>query len=171
MCIGGTSQFPLTCFRGIDQWGERFGYLLLDPMVGAIGAFSFRDGIATGGQVRSPICRIGNVEHNEQSFPLLTLYRRENTDSGGAGKYRGGNSAITAFIPHGTREIEHETESSGAAIPTAPGLAGGYPACTNAYAFSPAPTPWAAPRAREVEQCWSPPGAACYHQDQNSTLT
>src|SRR5215467_15885081 len=47
MCIGGTSQFPLTCFRGIDQWGERFGYLLLDPMVGAIGAFSFRDGIAT----------------------------------------------------------------------------------------------------------------------------
>ena len=135
MCIGGTSQFPLTCFRGIDQWGERFGYLLLDPMVGAIGAFSFRDGIATGGQVRSPICRIGNVEHNEQSFPILTLYRRENTDSGGAGKFRGGNSAITAFIPHGTPEIEHETESSGAAIPTAPGLAGGYPACTNAYEF------------------------------------
>jgi N-methylhydantoinase B len=135
MCIGGTSQFPLTCFRGVDQWGERFGYLLLDPMVGAIGAFSFRDGIATGGQVRSPICRIGNVEHNEQSFPILTLYRRENTDSGGAGKYRGGNSAITAFIPHGTTEIWHETESSGAAIPTAPGLFGGYPACTNAYDF------------------------------------
>jgi len=135
MCIGGTSQFPLTCFRGIDQWGERFGYLLLDPMVGAIGAFSFRDGIATGGQVRSPICRIGNVEHNEQSFPILTLYRRENTDSGGAGKYRGGNSAITAFIPHGTSEMWHETESSGAAIPTAPGLNGGYPACTNAYDF------------------------------------
>src|SRR5262245_4642004 len=135
MCIGGTSQFPLTCFRGIDQWGERFGYLLLDPMVGAIGAFSFRDGIATGGQVRSPICRIGNVEHNEQSFPILTLYRRENTDSGGAGKYRGGNSAITAFIPHGTAEIWHETESSGAAIPTAPGLFGGFPACTNAYDF------------------------------------
>jgi N-methylhydantoinase B len=135
MCIGGTSQFPLTCFRGIDQWGERFGYLLLDPMVGAIGAFSFRDGIATGGQVRSPICRIGNVEHNEQSFPILTLYRRENTDSGGAGKYRGGNSAITAFVPHGTDEIWHETESSGAAIPTAPGLYGGYPACTNAYDF------------------------------------
>jgi N-methylhydantoinase B len=135
MCIGGTSQFPLTCFRGVDQWGERFGYLLLDPMVGAIGAFSFRDGIATGGQVRSPICRIGNVEHNEQSFPILTLYRRENTDSGGAGLYRGGNSAITAFIPHGTSEMWHETESSGAAIPTAPGLFGGYPACTNAYDF------------------------------------
>src|SRR5499426_652678 len=135
MCIGGTSQFPLTCFRGIDQWGERFGYLLLDPMVGAIGAFSFRDGIATGGQVRSPICRIGNVEHNEQSFPLLILHRKENTDSGGAGKYRGGNSASVAFIPHGTTHITQDTESSGAAIPTAPGLAGGYPATTNYYQF------------------------------------
>lgn len=135
MCIGGTSQFPLTVYRGIDQWGERFGYVLLDPMVGAIGAFAFRDGIATGGQVRSPICRIPNVEHNEQSFPLLVLYRRENTDSGGAGKYRGGNSAVVGFIPHGTDEIIQDTESSGAAIPTAPGLFGGYPACTNAYEF------------------------------------
>jgi N-methylhydantoinase B len=135
MTIGGTSQFPLTVFRGIDQWGEKFGYLLLDPMVGAIGAFSFRDGIATGGQVRSPICRIGNVEHNEQSFPLLILHRKENTDSGGAGKYRGGNSAAVAFIPHGTTHITQDTESSGAAIPTAPGLAGGYPANTNYYRF------------------------------------
>src|SRR5437899_3069822 len=135
MTIGGTSQFPLTVFRGIDQWGEKFGYLLLDPMVGAIGAFSFRDGIATGGQVRSPICRIGNVEHNEQSFPLLILHRKENTDSGGAGKYRGGNSASVAFIPHGTTHITQDTESSGAAIPTAPGLAGGYPANTNYYLF------------------------------------
>src|SRR5262245_18914159 len=104
-------------------------------MVGAIGAFSFRDGIATGGQVRSPICRIGNVEHNEQSFPLLILHRKENTDSGGAGKYRGGNSASVAFIPHGTTHITQDTESSGAAIPTAPGLAGGYPATTNYYQF------------------------------------
>src|SRR5262249_39224495 len=136
MTIGGTSQFPLTVFRGVDQWGERFGYLLLDPMVGAIGAFSFRDGIATGGQVRSPICRIGNVEHNEQSFPLLILYRKENTDSGGAGKFRGGNSASVSFIPHGTTHITQDTESSGAAIPTAPGLAGGYPATTNYYRFT-----------------------------------
>jgi N-methylhydantoinase B len=133
MTIGGTSQFPLTVFRGIDQWGEKFGYLLLDPMVGAIGAFSFRDGIATGGQVRSPICRIGNVEHNEQSFPLLIIHRKEN--AGGAGKYRGGNSASVAFIPHGTTHIIQDTESSGAAIPTAPGLAGGYPANTNYYLF------------------------------------
>src|SRR5439155_25700561 len=78
---------------------------------------------------------IGNVEHNEQSFPLLILHRKENTDSGGAGKYRGGNSASVAFILHGTTHITQDTESSGAAIPTAPGLAGGYPATTNYYQF------------------------------------
>ncbi|PWU25156.1 MAG: hypothetical protein C5B48_02770 [Candidatus Rokuibacteriota bacterium] len=85
--------------------------------------------------MRSPICRIGNVEHNEQSFPLLVLYRKEKTDSGGAGKYRGGNSAAVSFVPHGTDHIVQDTESSGAAIPTAPGLVGGYPANTNSYRF------------------------------------
>src|SRR5439155_17751810 len=70
-----------------------------------------------------------------QSFPLLFLYRKENTDSGGAGRYRGGNSASVSFIPHGTSHIVQDTESSGAAIPTAPGLAGGYPATTNYYRF------------------------------------
>jgi N-methylhydantoinase B len=40
-----------------------------------------------------------------------------------------------AFIPHGTTHITQDTESSGAAIPTAPGLAGGYPANTNYYRF------------------------------------
>src|SRR5262249_40281893 len=54
---------------------------------------------------------------------------------GGAGKYRGGKSASVAFIPHGTTHITQDTESSGAAIPTAPGLAGGYPATTNYYRF------------------------------------
>ncbi|HUE19599.1 MAG TPA: hydantoinase B/oxoprolinase family protein, partial [Stellaceae bacterium] len=55
MCIGGTSQWPATIFRGIDQWGERYGYLLVDPIGGAIGAFSTQDGISTGGQSRTPI--------------------------------------------------------------------------------------------------------------------
>ena len=43
--------------------------------------------------------------------------------------------AAVSFIPHGTTHIVQDTESSGAAIPTAPGLAGGYPATTNYYQF------------------------------------
>jgi N-methylhydantoinase B len=135
MCIGGTSQWPATIFRGIDQWGERYGYLLIDPIGGAIGAFAQADGINTGGQARTPICQLPNVEHTEQNFPLLFLYRKELPDSGGAGKYRGGLSAESCFIAHNTPQITHDTLSSGNAIPTSTGMMGGYPATTNAYAF------------------------------------
>jgi len=136
MCIGGTSQWPATIFRGIDQWGERYGYLLVDPIGGAIGAFSHADGISTGGQARTPICKLPNVEHTEQSFPVLFLYRKEITDSGGAGKFRGGLSAESCFIPHGTDQITHDTLSSGNAVPTSTGMMGGYPGAVNRYRFT-----------------------------------
>jgi N-methylhydantoinase B len=135
MCIGGTSQWPATIFRGVDQWGERYGYLLVDPIGGAIGAFSHADGISTGGQARTPICKLPNVEHTEQSFPVLFLYRKEITDSGGAGKFRGGLSAESCFVPHGTDMITHDTLSSGNAVPTSTGMMGGYPGAVNRYRF------------------------------------
>jgi N-methylhydantoinase B len=135
MGIGGTSQWPATVFRGTDQWGERFGYILVDPIGGAIGAFAHADGISTGGQSRTPICKLPNVEHTEQSFPVLFLYRKEITDSGGAGRWRGGLSAESCFVPHGTDAIVHDTLSSGNAIPTAPGMMAGYPGAVNRYRF------------------------------------
>ncbi len=135
MCIGGTSQWPATIFRGTDQWGEPYGYLLVDPIGGAIGAFAAGDGISTGGQSRTPLCKLPNVEHTEQTFPLLFLYRKEVVDSGGAGKYRGGMSAESCFIPHRTDRVTHDTLSSGNAIPTSPGMMGGYPGTTNVYKF------------------------------------
>jgi N-methylhydantoinase B len=135
MCIGGTSQWPATIFRGTDQWGERYGYILVDPIGGAIGAFSTGDGISTGGQSRTPICKLPNVEHTEKTFPLLFLYRKEVIDSGGAGKFRGGLSAESCFIPHGTDVITQDTLSSGNAIPTSPGMMGGYPGSVNVYKF------------------------------------
>ena len=135
MCIGGTSQWPATIFRGTDQWGEPYGYLLVDPIGGAIGAFATGDGISTGGQSRTPICKLPNVEHTEQTFPLLFLYRKEVVDSGGAGRHRGGLSAESCFIPHHTESITQDTLSSGNAIPTAPGMMGGYPGSVNVYKF------------------------------------
>jgi N-methylhydantoinase B len=135
MCIGGTSQWPTTIFRGVDQWGENFGYLLIDPIGGAIGAFAEGDGISTGGQSRTPICKLPNIEHTEQSFPLLFLYRKELTDSGGPGRYRGGLSAETCFIPHNTDRIVQDTLSSGNAVPTSTGMMGGYPGTVNIYRF------------------------------------
>jgi N-methylhydantoinase B len=63
------------------------------------------------------------------------MYRKEVVDSGGAGKWRGGVSAESCFIPHRTASINQDTLSSGNAIPTSTGMMGGYPATVNVYRF------------------------------------
>lgn len=133
VCNEACSQFSLVAVSGIDARGEPFGTAILDAMIGGLGAFAFRDGVDTGGLYFIPRGRAANVEENEYHFPLLYLYRRELPDSGGAGKFRGGNSAEMAFVPHGTDEILQTTATSGCGVPTGLGLAGGHPSCTNDY--------------------------------------
>jgi N-methylhydantoinase B len=128
-----STQFPIDSLSGIDQWGKPYGTILLDPMMGGGGAFSFRDGVGTGGSWYNPRSIGPNVEGNEQYFPILYLYRREWTDSGGAGLWRGGNSGVLAFVAHGTDRIEHSTATSGVALPTSEGLAGGMPGAPCRY--------------------------------------
>lgn len=135
LTIGGCSQWPGVLFQGTDQRGEKFGYVLIDPIGGAIGAFAIGDGISTGGQSRTPISKLPNVEHNEQEFPMLFLYRKELTDSGGAGQYRGGQGAQSCWIAHKTDRLTHDTICAGAAVPSSFGLMGGYPAAPNAFFF------------------------------------
>lgn len=131
--VSGHSTVLMSSFSGTDQRGNPFGTGLLDIMGGAIGAFSDRDGVDTGGVLYDPRSLMPNVEATEQRFPLLYLYRRELPDSGGAGRFRGGNSAITATILHDTDEIVHSPSAGGFGVPTAPGWFGGYPGCTNRF--------------------------------------
>jgi N-methylhydantoinase B len=132
---GATTQFPIDSLSGIDQWGKPYGTILLDAMLGGTGAFTFRDGIDTGGCWWDPRSLAPNVEENEHYFPILYLYRREWADSGGAGRWRGGNSAVLAFVAHGTERIDHSTATCGVAIPTSEGLFGGAPAAACRYRF------------------------------------
>ncbi|WP_417211558.1 hydantoinase B/oxoprolinase family protein [Antarctobacter sp.] len=129
--MSGSSQMPLTNYRGMDQHGEKFGYVVLDMLAGAIGAFANGDGISTGGQSRTPISKIPNVEFTEHQFPILYLYRRESCDSGGAGQYRGGLSGESCWVTHHVDVITHEALSSGTALPSSLGMMGGYPSMTN----------------------------------------
>ncbi len=113
--------------------GEYFGSVLLDGMASAVGAFSFRDGVGTGGYPFDPRVPCPNVEQTEQTAPLLYLYRYEAPNSGGAGRFRGGNSAVVGFVIHGIDSITHGTVGGGGIVPTATGLFGGYPATTSKY--------------------------------------
>ena len=59
-----------------------------------------QDGVDTGGMAGIPMGRIADVEMNEFSYPMLYLWRREEPDSGGPGRFRGGVGGSSCFILH-----------------------------------------------------------------------
>lgn len=134
-CQGGASQWPGATMAGVDRRGNPFGTFLLDPMSGGIGAFSFRDGVDSGGLWFDAKGLAPNVEHNEWSTPALFLSRREIPDSGGAGKFRGGNSLQTTWVTHKADSMVQTASACGCAVPTGRGLFGGMAGSPNGFDF------------------------------------
>jgi N-methylhydantoinase B len=132
-CMGVLS-FPINAIQGVDQRGNPFSSFLLDPVGAALSAYSWRDGQDTGGWPWDLQSTMPNVEDTELFYPMLYLWRKEQPDSGGAGRFRGGNGAELALVPHGTDGISMFTISSEVAVP-GPGIFGGYPSSTNLYAL------------------------------------
>ena len=121
-------------FSAVDQRGEPDVNILMDAMGAGLGARSFADGVNTGGIIHAPAGQIPNVEQNELFHPVLYVYRREEIDSGGPGRYRGGSGAALCVVPHDTdRPIDWQWFSYGQAFPTSVGVCGGWPTkCTEA---------------------------------------
>lgn len=124
-CMGALN-YPVDAIAGLDQRGNQYVSFLLDPVGGALGALSWKDGVNTGGWPWDLQSTMPNVEDNEIFYPLIYLWRREIPNSGGAGKYRGGNSAELAYALNDTETLTHHTTSGHTIIP-GPGLFGGDP--------------------------------------------
>lgn len=126
----GTWDFAL--LAGVDQRGGGFVTMLCDSMAGGLGARADSDGVDTGGLACIPMGRVADVEMNEFAFPMLYLWRREEPDSGGPGRHRGGVGASSCFIPHDSPlgGVHLVVSAPGKALPLAGGLAGGLPAGT-----------------------------------------
>ncbi|MCQ8187869.1 hydantoinase B/oxoprolinase family protein [Streptomyces rugosispiralis] len=129
VCSG---TWDLTLLAGVDQRGGGFATMLCDAMAGGLGAKVDGDGVDTGGVNCIPMGRTADVEINEFSFPMLYLWRREEVDSGGPGRYRGGVGGSSCFIPYDSpaQGVHLVVSANGKALPQASGLAGGYPAAT-----------------------------------------
>jgi N-methylhydantoinase B len=134
LVAGSSGSWVTMNAMGLDQRGDQFVTQFMDPMAGGWGARSHADGINTAGIFAAPGGAAPNVESNELAFPMLYMYRKEETDSGGPGEYRGGVTASMCWRPHDTdAPISHVNSAFGAAVPTSQGIAGGYPANTVRY--------------------------------------
>lgn len=92
------------------------------------GARTYADGVDTGGIIINTTANIPSIEQTEGEYPLLYLFRRQLTDSGGAGKFRGGMSAGVAIAPYGASgDVNTTFAGVGADTPNAYGLGGGLP--------------------------------------------
>lgn len=119
---------------GTDQRGNYFGGTILDAMAGGSGARTFKDGIDTGGFLDSPSSIIANIEDYEFNYPVLYMYRRQQADTGGPGKFRGGATISMMYIPHDVELIPTKImHAIGVEQPGSAGIAGGLPSCTNQF--------------------------------------
>ncbi|MCY3952624.1 MAG: hydantoinase B/oxoprolinase family protein, partial [bacterium] len=98
------------------------------------GAGGFADGLDAGGFLDSPSAIIANIEDIEYSYPVLYLSRRIQPDTGGAGKYRGGNTLAMTYITHDVERLPTKIlHAIGTFQPGSIGVAGGYPSNTNQF--------------------------------------
>ena len=132
---GAASTWPVATVYGENQWGHPVGTIMMDTMMGGLGAFTSRDGLTAAGNDWTPLCSGPNIESTEQFFPLLYLYRKIRPDTGGAGRYRGGNTMSIAYVVHGSEELGLDTASTGQGVPTGLGIFGGYPGSGNSHNF------------------------------------
>ncbi len=133
--VAPCSDFELPVLVGYDDRGNFFGQALLDAFAGGSGARSFGDGVNTSGPSYSPLSMALNVELIEQWYPILYLYRKEDADGGGAGKWRGGAGLRSAITPYRAKSMSIVTNTAGQSVSAqnAPGLFGGYPSVAGHY--------------------------------------
>jgi N-methylhydantoinase B len=96
---------------------------------GGGGARTYRDGVDTAGIVFNTTPNMPNIEDQESEYPVLYLFRRHLRDSGGPGLYRGGRSGELAYTVYDAPEgkLEGLFAGTGAEMPNAIGLVGGFP--------------------------------------------
>jgi len=114
---------------GINHDGVYFTTILMMGIAGGAGGLPDRDGDNVAGNMWCPKTKIADAEIHEILYPILTLYRKELPDTGGIGKFRGGNALATAFMPWDAGSpLTNVGLSHGFDARVGNGSSGGYPA-------------------------------------------
>ena len=134
---GGIIRLPY--FGGTDQYGKPCSELTLTFNAGAEGAMIDENGQDAGGIPAITRADMGDAESWEHiTGPILFLARGYLRDSGGAGKYRGGNALWEAHKIHGVPQLTWGSLGQGDKINISRGFGGGYPppTCRNIAVFN-----------------------------------
>jgi N-methylhydantoinase B len=105
---------------------------MLEGMSGGGGAFSFKDGLDAGSMLCIMEYSMGDVETQENAYPILFLTRRFLKDSGGPGRYRGGAGCLVAIVPHRAPGLKFFLLEDRRLVPSH-GTAGGYPGAAHHF--------------------------------------
>jgi N-methylhydantoinase B len=126
--VSESAQWPCHFTAGLNQRGDYYVGGQGDNMIGSTGPTWRRDGEFANGHYWIPEGRGPNVELYERDWPILYLFRREQPDSAGAGRFRGGSGGELAYVPHKGQSGIGLYCSEG--IPKTPGMLGGDPGPT-----------------------------------------
>lgn len=124
VAAGGPDQFVMA---GVHEGGERFTHVVFDCVATGGGAYSHRDGLWTQGQHSIERVRVANAESTELEIPLVYLERGLTTDSGGAGRHRGGLSLGASYVVGAAEQVQAIWSGHGWEVPNSVGIFGGYP--------------------------------------------
>jgi len=124
--LAGYGITGLIQWGGTDQFGKPLGGINFEHSASGSGARGVMDGIDTGYAMWNPESDMGNMEIWEMSFPMIYLGRRITPDSGGLGKYRGGNAFHSIVMAWNSNNIQLTDGGPGKAFNNA-GIFGGYP--------------------------------------------
>jgi len=120
----------LLSFFGPSQYGSPVaGAIIESPGCGS-GSTARRAGVDAGGTYSSTSANIPDAEAIEARVPFMYLAKYIATDSGGAGKFRGGNGAAMIYDLHGTKNFQLGRRGCGKRIASSLGMFGGYPGAT-----------------------------------------
>lgn len=122
---------PIVIIAGKDRDKKDFADYILDIVSGGTGGRAYGDGLNACGDSNVATLGLPNIETHESRDPILFVHRKMVTDSGGAGKFRGGVSCEDMFVPYGTERLYLNVCAHGVQMPSNTGIFGGYPGSRN----------------------------------------
>ncbi|MED4904180.1 hydantoinase B/oxoprolinase family protein [Parageobacillus thermoglucosidasius] len=118
---------------GYNQFNENHAVNSFESAAEGVGASAVRDGISHAAAIWNPEGDMGDMEIWELAEPLIYLGRSIKPNTGGHGKYRGGNGYETLRMVYGAKDWTMFFMGNGY-ISSDCGLMGGYPAAAG-YRF------------------------------------